>query len=100
VALLTDDVFMAMPPITLEYEGRELVTRFLSKLFGVGRTYELVRTRANGQPALGSYVRALDGSWRASGMLVLALAGDRICELNRFEVGVLPWFGLPPSLPR
>jgi hypothetical protein len=27
------------------------------------------------------------------------LAGDRICAYTRFESGVLPWFGLPRSLP-
>src|SRR5215472_5219913 len=54
VALLTDDVFMAMPPMPLEYVGRELVARFISLLFGAGRQYQLKRTRANGQPALGS----------------------------------------------
>jgi hypothetical protein len=30
---------------------------------------------------------------------VLTLAGDRICAMTRFEAGVLPWFGLPRSLP-
>ena len=33
-------------------------------------------------------------------LFVLALAGDRICALTRFENSVLPWFGLPRSLPR
>jgi len=31
---------------------------------------------------------------------VLTLAGDRIGALTRFETSVLPWFGLPRSLPR
>ncbi len=99
VALLTDDVFMAMPPMPLEYEGRELVGRFLGMLFGAGRKYALVRTRANGQPALGSYIRLPDGSWRATGLFILGFAGDRISAMTRFETSVLPWFGLPPSLP-
>jgi len=30
---------------------------------------------------------------------VLALAGDRICALTRFDTSVVPWFGLPRSLP-
>jgi hypothetical protein len=30
---------------------------------------------------------------------VLTLAGDRICAMTRFENTVLPWFGLPRSLP-
>ena len=95
VAMLTDDVFMAMPPIPLEYLGREPVTRFMELLFGLGRKYELVVTRANGQPALGSYIRLPDGSRRAAGLLVLSLSGDRISAMIRFENSVLPWFGLP-----
>jgi RNA polymerase sigma-70 factor (ECF subfamily) len=30
---------------------------------------------------------------------VLTLAGDQICAITRFEASVLPWFGLPRSLP-
>jgi hypothetical protein len=32
VALLTDDVFMSMPPMPFEYEGRELVARFCAMI--------------------------------------------------------------------
>ena len=99
VALLTDDVFMSMPPIPLEYEGREVVARFCAKLFGLGRKVDLVRTRANGQPAFGLYVCTPTGVRHGNGLIVLTLAGDRICALTRFESSVLPWFGLPRSLP-
>ena len=99
VALLTDDVFMSMPPMPLEYEGRDLVARFCALLFGAGRKYELVPTRANGQPAFGLYVRASGGIRHGTGLVVLTLAGDRICAMTRFENSVLPWFGLPRSLP-
>jgi RNA polymerase sigma-70 factor (ECF subfamily) len=30
---------------------------------------------------------------------VLTLAGDQICAMTRFDNSVLPWFGLPRSLP-
>jgi RNA polymerase sigma-70 factor (ECF subfamily) len=99
VALLTDDVFMSMPPMPLEYEGRELVGRFMGLLFGAGRMYHLVPTRANGQPAFGSYVRGQSDVWHGTGLFVLTLGGDRICAMTRFENSVLPWFGLPRSLP-
>jgi RNA polymerase sigma-70 factor (TIGR02960 family) len=99
VALLTDDVFMSMPPMPLEYEGRDLVARFCALLFGAGRKYELVPTRANGQPAFGLYVRASGGIRHGTGLVVLTLTGDRICAMTRFENSVLPWFGLPRSLP-
>jgi RNA polymerase sigma-70 factor (ECF subfamily) len=100
VALLTDDVFMSMPPMPFEYEGRDVVARFCASLFGAGRRFDLVPARANGQPAFGAYLCAPDGVSRGVGLYVLTLAGNRICAMTRFESSVLPWFGLPRSLPR
>jgi RNA polymerase sigma-70 factor (ECF subfamily) len=99
VALLTDDVFISMPPIPFEYEGRDVVARFCASLFRAGRRFDLVRTRANGQPALGTYLRAPTGIRHGIGLYVLTLTGDRICAMTRFDNSVLPWFGLPQSLP-
>ena len=99
VALLTDDVFMSMPPMSFEYEGRDAVARFCASIFGSGRTFDLVATRANGQPAFGAYVRTSAGISQGTGLFVLTLTGDRICAMTRFENSVLPWFGLPRSLP-
>ncbi len=98
-ALLTDDVFISMPPMPFEYEGRDLVARFCGSLFSAGRRFDLVPTRANGQPAFGAYLRASNGISHGMGLYVLTLTGDRICAMTRFEKTVLPWFGLPRSLP-
>jgi RNA polymerase sigma-70 factor (TIGR02960 family) len=98
VALLTDDVFISMPPMPFEYEGRDLVARFCASLFSAGRRFDLVPTRANGQPAFGAYLRAPNGISHGMGLYVLTLTGDRICAMTRFENTVLPWFGLPRSL--
>jgi RNA polymerase sigma-70 factor (TIGR02960 family) len=99
VALLTDDVFMSMPPMPFEYEGRDVVVRFCASLFGAGRRFDLVPTRANGQPAFGAYLRAQTGIRHGTGLYVLTLTGDRIRAMTRFDNSVLPWFGLPRSLP-
>ncbi|HZR54084.1 MAG TPA: RNA polymerase subunit sigma-70 [Streptosporangiaceae bacterium] len=99
VALLTDDVFIAMPPEPFGYEGRDAVARYWARLFGAGRRFDLVPARANGQPAFGAYLRVPAGIRHAAGLYVLTLAGDRICAMTRFETSVLPWFGLPRSLP-
>jgi RNA polymerase sigma-70 factor (ECF subfamily) len=99
VALLTDDVFVSLPPLPFEYEGREPTSRFFASIFDSGRTFDLLPTRANGQPALGAYVRDATGVRHGVGLFVLTLTGDRICALTRFENTVLPWFGLPRSLP-
>jgi RNA polymerase sigma-70 factor (ECF subfamily) len=99
VALLTDDVFLSMPPLPLEYEGIDVVTRFYASMIGSGRRFDLVPTRANGQPAFGAYLHAPSGVRHGTGLLVLTLAGDRIRSVTRFDNSVLPWFGLPRSLP-
>jgi RNA polymerase sigma-70 factor (ECF subfamily) len=99
VTLLTDDVFVSMPPIPLEYQGRDVVARLFASIFGSGRRVDLVPTRANGQPAFGAYLRASSGVRHGSGLFVLTLTGDRIRAFTRFESSVLPWFGLPRSLP-
>jgi RNA polymerase sigma-70 factor (TIGR02960 family) len=99
IALLTDDVFISMPPLPLEYEGRDVVGRFYASMFASGRRFDLVPTRANGQPAFGAYLRAPNGVRHGTGLLVLTLAGDRICSVTRFDNSVLPAFGLPRSLP-
>jgi RNA polymerase sigma-70 factor (TIGR02960 family) len=58
VALFTDDAWLTMPPMPLEYQGRDLIARFLAAVsFRDGRTYRLVATRANGQLAFGAYLR-------------------------------------------
>jgi RNA polymerase sigma-70 factor (ECF subfamily) len=94
VALLTDDVFVSMPPVLLEYQGRDAVARFYASIVRPGRRVDLVPTRANGQPAFATYVRG-----HATGLLVLTLAGDQISAYTRFDSGVLRWFGLPRTLP-
>jgi len=99
VALLTDDAFISMPPMPFEYEGRDVVAGFCASLFGAGRRFGLVPTRANGQPAFGAYLRTPGGVSHGVGLYVLTLTGDRICAMTRFEKDVLPWFGLPRSLP-
>jgi RNA polymerase sigma-70 factor (TIGR02960 family) len=99
VALLTTDIFVSMPPIPLEYRGLEAVSRLFAGIFGSGRRVDLVPTRADGQPAFGAYLRAGTGIRHGGGLFVLTLTGDRICAFTRFDSSVLPWFGLPQSLP-
>ena len=99
VGLLTDDVFVAMPPMPFEYQGRDLVAKFCASIFGAGRLFDLVPTRANGQPAFGAYLKAPNGTSNGVGLYVITLAGERICAMTRFENTVLASFGLPRSLP-
>jgi RNA polymerase sigma-70 factor (TIGR02960 family) len=103
VALLTDDAWLTMPPLPLEYHGCETVAHFLYAVsFRSGtRQSRLIPTRANGQPAFGRYLRDPHAPLgHAHGLIVLTLAEDRICGITGFnDNSLLPRFGLPRNLP-
>ncbi|HEU4841883.1 MAG TPA: hypothetical protein VFT09_10580, partial [Ilumatobacteraceae bacterium] len=79
--------------------GRAVVARLVASIFGAGRRFDLVPTRANGQPAFGAYLCDASGTRHGVGLYVLALTGDRIGAMTRFDDSVLPSFRLPRSLP-
>jgi len=101
VALLAGDVRLAMPPVPLEYHGRDLAGRFLAvAAFRPGRSFRLLPTRANGQPAFALYVPDPHSAIsHAHGLMVLTLAGGRISALTKFDNDALGWFGFPRLLP-
>lgn len=87
VALLTDDVWLAMPPAPHEYLGVEATAGFLraSAAGRGGRRYRLTPTRANGQLAFGCRMGTADGPLgEPSGLIVLTLSGDRVSRITRF----------------
>jgi RNA polymerase sigma-70 factor, ECF subfamily len=102
VALLSDDALLTMPPTPLEYEGPEAIGRFLSTVPGAGNLdrFRLIPTRANGQPAFGCYLRdAHTPIAHAYGLMVLALANDRVVAITGFpDTGLFARFGLPKTL--
>jgi RNA polymerase sigma-70 factor, ECF subfamily len=101
VALLTDDAWLTMPPLPLEYQGLDAIRNFLATVaLRDGRRYVLVPTRANGQPAFGCYVRdPRTPILHAAGVVVLTLSGDRVAAMTRFhDNALLASFGLPRSL--
>jgi RNA polymerase sigma-70 factor (TIGR02960 family) len=100
VALMTDDAWVRMPPLPFEYRGTDAVHRFFSVIRALmGRVDRMVPVRANGQPGWGEYVRdRITGGLHLAGVIVVGLAGDRICEFTRFETAVAPYFCLPRTL--
>jgi RNA polymerase sigma-70 factor (TIGR02960 family) len=101
VALMSDDGWVRMPPLPLEYQGRELAGCFFATIaFRQGRRYRLVPApRANGQPAFGVYLHdPLTHLAHANGLFVITLAGAQVSALTRFESAVFPRFGLPRTL--
>ncbi len=100
VELLTEDVVVAMPPVPFEYCGQALAREFHTAVsFRSGRTWTLLPTRANGQPAFGTYLRLPgNGPQPTVGLIVMTLAGERVSAITRFDPAVLPGFGLPVTL--
>jgi RNA polymerase sigma-70 factor (TIGR02960 family) len=100
IALMTDDVWVRMPPAPFEYRGTAAAHRFFTAVDAHRRgTDRMVPVRANGQPAWGEYRRdPVTGVNHLAGVQVIALGGDRIGEITRFETTVAPYFGLPRTL--
>jgi RNA polymerase sigma-70 factor (TIGR02960 family) len=101
IELLVTDVRFSMPPAMLEYRGIESARRLLAAVtFRPGRTYRVVPTRANGQPAFGLYLADPHASvYHAYSLLVITTAGDRITVITGFNTNVMTRFGLPRTLP-
>ena len=102
IALLTDDAWLSMPPAPHEYCGLDPIVSFLRASFAYRgeRPVYLVSTRANTQPAFGSYIGdILTPTATPSGLIVLTVRGDRIQAITRFHVdGLYSRFGLPEWL--
>jgi RNA polymerase sigma-70 factor, ECF subfamily len=90
-----------MPPEPLEYQGQAAIAEFyVTRTWWGARPIKLVPTRANGQPAFGYYLQdAHVPIAHANGLIVLTLAGDKVCAITRFgENSLFPHFGLPRTL--
>jgi RNA polymerase sigma-70 factor (ECF subfamily) len=100
VALLREDVRMAMPPHPTWYEGREAVAAFFAAVgFAPGsEAHRLVPTRANRQPAFGVY-RGVGAEARPFGINVLRIESGLITDIDFFlHPELFPAFGLPDTL--
>ena len=98
---MSEDAWLRMPPVPLEYHGPGSIGRFLAIVaFREGRRYRLVPTRANGQPAFGVYVAdRTSGIARANAFFVITLSGSKVSAITRFDNAVISRFGLPRTLP-
>jgi RNA polymerase sigma-70 factor, ECF subfamily len=100
VALLREDVRMAMPPHPTWYQGREAVAAFLAYVAfrpGSGR-HRFVPTRANRQPAFGVY-RGDGADARPFAINVVGIQSGLVADMHFFLYPELfPAFGLPDTL--
>jgi RNA polymerase sigma-70 factor (TIGR02960 family) len=101
VAMLTDDVRYAMPPLTAVYVGRDSIREFLVEGPLTSR-WRFLPAGANGGPAFGTYRWDEQASaYVPGGLDVLTVSGDgRIAEVISFLDARFATFGLPERLPR
>jgi RNA polymerase sigma-70 factor (ECF subfamily) len=100
VALMSEDVWLRMPPLPFEYHGREATRRFFVAVDPHrSQISRMVEIRTNGQPAWGEYIRdPRTGSHHCVGMSVARFSDGLISELVHFESGVAQACGLPRTL--
>ncbi|KZB84446.1 RNA polymerase subunit sigma-70 [Amycolatopsis regifaucium] len=78
--LLTDDVWLAMPPAPHEYHGRDAIAGFLRVTMAIPvEAFTMTPTRANNQPAF-----QCRHDEEPAGLMVLTLDGERIRGITRF----------------
>jgi len=110
VALMKEDVVLAMPPAAAWYAGRAVVGAFLAQtVLGVGDMFpgpaagrwRLVACAANGEAGFGLYLRAPEGDYLPMGVSVVSLSDDgaSVAGITSFLDPALPErFGLPARL--
>jgi RNA polymerase sigma-70 factor (ECF subfamily) len=100
VALMTDDIWVRMPPLPFEYHGPAAAEAFFASVAAHRRTIEvMVPAAANRQPAWGEYVRdRVAGSLHLVGILVVRVRGGQIDEITHFDTATASRLGLPRAL--
>ncbi|OJV83006.1 MAG: RNA polymerase subunit sigma-70 [Cellulomonas sp. 73-92] len=100
VALMTDDVWVRMPPLPFEYHGPRAAAGFFAAMSAHRRTIErMVPVGANRQPAWGEYVRdPVAGGLHLVGVLVVRVRDGLVDEVTHFEPATAAALGLPRTL--
>ncbi|KAA2256020.1 sigma-70 family RNA polymerase sigma factor [Solihabitans fulvus] len=98
--LLAEDVILEMPPMLNWYVGRQAYGEFIARVFALrGTDWRMIPTSANGQLAVGAYLRGEDGAHRAHTLQVFTIGPSGISRNTVFqEPGLFEAFGLPAAL--
>ena len=98
--LLAQDVVMEMPPVPLWFVGTEHYAQFIDRVYRLnGPHWRMLPTTANGQPAVGAYVRGPDGVFGAHTIQVFSVRNSAIQSNAVFWAPALfDLFELPSTL--
>jgi RNA polymerase sigma-70 factor (ECF subfamily) len=100
VALMTDDIWVRMPPLAMQYHGRAAAAEFFTTVAAHRRAIERrVPVRTNQQPAWGEYVRdPVAGGLHLVGLLVIQVRGREVAEITHFDTTTASRLALPRTL--
>jgi RNA polymerase sigma-70 factor (ECF subfamily) len=98
VAVLAEDAMFEMPPLLTWFRGRATIGGFLgARMRELGKA-SVVRTSANGQPAVALYTGPGDGQRRLHSLHVLTVAAHGVSHVVAFQdIGAVRRFDLPVS---
>lgn len=99
-AVIQDDFSLEAVPHPVWFKGVDRCLPFLERAFAApGGAARLLPTRANGQPAAGSYRLDAAGVRRADGLWVFTIAGGRFAKAVKFHgPALVAAAGLPDRL--
>jgi RNA polymerase sigma-70 factor (TIGR02960 family) len=100
VAVLTEDAMYEMPPYLTWFRGAADIGGFLgARMRELGRA-SVVRTSANGQPAVALYIGPAGAGRRLHSLHVLSIAAQGISRVVAFmDIDALARFDLPAARP-
>jgi RNA polymerase sigma-70 factor, ECF subfamily len=98
--LLTDQVVMEMPPVPLWFVGPRHYGQFIDRVYRMnGPHWRMLRTTANGQPAVGAYVRHDTDAYQAHTLQVFSVTPSGISRNVVFwDPHLFELFGLPATV--
>jgi RNA polymerase sigma-70 factor, TIGR02960 family len=98
--LLAADAVLEMPPMLNWFRGRDDYAAFIARVFRMrGRSWRMLLTEANGQPAVGAYALDESGRFAAHTLQVFTVAHDEITHAVVFQdVALFDLFELPRVL--
>ena len=98
--LLSHDATLEAPPLRTWYAGiRTCLPYMATHVMGSPHHWRMLPTRANGQPAVAAYTRALDGQYVPYGIVVLTAGHDGITAITAFgEPSLITAFRFPAVL--
>jgi hypothetical protein len=96
--VLTEDAMFEMPPLLTWFRSRDAIGGFLgARMRELGKA-SVVRSSANGQPAVALYTGPGDGKRRLHSLHVLTVAAHGVSRVVAFQdIGAVRRFDLPAS---